>query len=75
MFVILLINVIIQIPELNIAQLFTLSNTKDPERECLTNAVNASSSYTRQIDDDESLTNNNDRISVVQTQGAQIADK
>ena len=74
MFVILLINVIIQIPELNLAQLFTLSNSKDPERECLTNTINASSSYTRQIDDDESLTNN-DRISVVEQQVAQTADK
>ena len=55
MFVILLINVIIQIPELNLAQLFILNNGKDPERECLTNQVVASTSYTRQIDEDDSL--------------------
>ena len=68
MFVILFLNVITQIPELNLPQLFALNTAKDPERECLTNPVNAPLSYTRQIDDDDDLIANKPEQSTVPQQ-------
>jgi hypothetical protein len=62
MFVMLLLNVVVQIPELNLPQLFTLKDSKDPERECLTNPVISSSSYARQIDDDDLISNKDEPI-------------
>lgn len=56
MFVMLLLNVITQIPQLNLAKLFALENEIDPERQLLADAVN-SPSYSRQVDDDEDSSN------------------
>ena len=53
MFVMLLINVITQIPQLNMARLFSLENDIDPERQLLADASTNSPSYCRQIDDEE----------------------
>lgn len=68
MFVMLLLSVITQIPELNMSKLFSLENkgASDPERQLLAsgsgvglannNALNKSSGspkYSRQIDDEE----------------------
>lgn len=51
MFVMLLLNVITQIPQLNLAKLFSLeSDTVDPERERLADSSN-SPSYSRHMDD------------------------
>lgn len=56
MFVMLLISVITQIPELNLAKLFSLENTSnDPERQLLSEATSNSTSYSRQIDEDDTL--------------------
>jgi hypothetical protein len=55
MFVMLVLNVITQIPEFNISKIFLNKDSRqDPETQCLADAVNASPSYTRQIDEDES---------------------
>lgn len=56
MFVMLLINVITQIPELNLAKLFSIKNENDPERQYLSEAVSVSPSYSRQINEDEAQT-------------------
>ena len=57
MFVMLLLNLVIQIPDLNFSKYFSLKQpNSDPERECLANAVSSSPSYSRQIDDDEPTT-------------------
>ena len=57
MFVMLLISVITQIPQLNLAKLFSLEReaSSDPERQLLAdNATGANpASYTRQVDDDD----------------------
>jgi hypothetical protein len=55
MFVMLLISVITQIPQLNLAKLFSVDKDAscDPERQLLAENVSNSTSYTRQIDDDE----------------------
>jgi hypothetical protein len=63
MFVMLLINVITQIPQLNMARLFSLENDIDPERQLLADASTNSPSYCRQIDDEEDRDlSNNQRI-------------
>lgn len=51
----LLISVMTQIPELNLARLFSLEieSNSDPERQLLADSTNNSTSYTRQIDDDD----------------------
>jgi hypothetical protein len=55
MFVMLLISVITQIPQLNLAKLFSLERDAacDPERQLLAENVSNSTSYTRQVDEDE----------------------
>lgn len=56
MFVMLLITVLTQIPQLNLAKLFSLemNTSTDPERQLLAgDPTNNSSSYTRQIDEDD----------------------
>lgn len=55
MFVMLFISVMTQIPELNLARLFSLEieSSSDPERQLLADSTNNSTSYTRQIDDDD----------------------
>lgn len=55
MFVMLFISVLTQIPELNLARLFSLEidSSSDPERQLLAESTNNSTSYTRQIDDDD----------------------
>jgi hypothetical protein len=60
MFVMLLISVITQIPQLNLAKLFSVDRDAscDPERQLLAENVSNSTSYTRQIDDDESSSSN-----------------
>ncbi len=59
----LLINVITQIPQLNMARLFSLENDIDPERQLLADASTNSPSYCRQIDDEEDRDlSNNQRI-------------
>ncbi len=53
MFVMLLINVILEVPELNFPEMFSIkSKNSDPERQHLANAVSTSPSYT-QFQDDE----------------------
>lgn len=62
MFVMLFISVLTQIPELNLARLFSLEidSSLDPERQLLADSsssniahsANSTSAYTRQIDDD-----------------------
>lgn len=61
MFVMLLISVLTQIPELNLAKLLSLEmeTSSDPERQLLTSDAPTSSSYSRQIDEDDSLSINN----------------
>jgi hypothetical protein len=57
MFVMLFISVLTQIPELNLARLFSLEieSACDPERQLLAeSSTGTSATYTRQIDDDES---------------------
>lgn len=55
MFVMLFISVLTQIPELNLARLFSLEidSPSDPERQLLAESTNNSTSYTRQIDDED----------------------
>ena len=54
MFVMLLLSVITQIPELNMAKLFSLeSEVNDPERQLLAEGSANSPSYCRQVDDDD----------------------
>ena len=55
MFVMLLISVVTQIPQLNLAKLFSLESdpSSDPERQLLADSVNNSTSYMRQVDEDE----------------------
>jgi hypothetical protein len=54
MFVMLLLTVITQIPQLNLAKLFSLEmESTDPERQLLADSSNNSTSYTRQIDEEE----------------------
>jgi len=62
MFVMLLINVITQIPQLNMARLFSLENDIDPERQLLADASTNSPSYCRQIDDEEDLSSSHQRL-------------
>lgn len=53
MFVMLLITVISQIPELNMSKLFSIENEEnDPERQLLAETSNTSPSYNRQIDEE-----------------------
>jgi hypothetical protein len=53
MFVMLFINVLINVPELNFPALFSIkAKNKDPEREHLANAVSSSPTYTQFHDDD-----------------------
>jgi hypothetical protein len=53
MFVMLLITVISQIPQLNMSKLFSIENDEnDPERQLLSEASNTSPSYNRQIDEE-----------------------
>jgi hypothetical protein len=62
MFVMLLITVLTQIPQLNLAKLLSLEMEKsnDPERQLLaTDGPASSSSYTRQIDEDDATSINN----------------
>ncbi len=48
MFVMMFINVVIDVPELNFPALFSLkADKKDPEREHLANAVSTSPTYTQ----------------------------
>lgn len=49
----LLLNVITQIPQLNMAKLFSLESEIDPERQLLADASTNSPSYCRQVDDEE----------------------
>ena len=52
----LLLNLVIQIPELNFSKHFSLKQrTIDPEREYLGNAVSSSPSYSRHVDEDEAV--------------------
>lgn len=53
MFVMLLLNVVTQIPQLNMAKLFSLESEIDPERQLLADASTNSPSYCRQVDDEE----------------------
>ena len=55
MFVMLLISVITQIPQLNLSKLFSLERdtSSDPERQLLADNATNSASYMRQIDDEE----------------------
>ena len=57
MFVMLFLNVIIQIPEFNLPKLFKTKDMNDPERERLASAAISSPSYTRQIDEDDNTNN------------------
>lgn len=54
MFVMLLLNVVTQIPELNVSKLFALeiNESNDPERQLLA-ANNGPSNYSRQLDEDD----------------------
>ena len=59
MFVMLALSVITQIPQLNLAKLFSLENEiNDPERQLLADATTSSTSYSRQIDEDEPSNSN-----------------
>ncbi len=52
----LLLNVVTQIPQLNMAKLFSLeSEINDPERQLLANAATSSPSYSRQMDEEDTL--------------------
>lgn len=59
MFVMLLISVITQIPQLNLAKLFSLerdtstSSSSDAERQYLAEGMSHSASYSRQIDEED----------------------
>ena len=58
MFVMLLLTVIAQIPQLNMSKLFSLelNDSHDPERQLLAggcNVANNSPKYSRQVDDDD----------------------
>lgn len=67
MFVMLFISVMTQIPELNLARLFSLEidSSNDPERQLLAESTNNSTSYTRQIDDEDNQDNGlSNRITV-----------
>lgn len=60
MFVMLLLNVITQIPQLNMAKLFALENEiTDPERQLLADSSNNSPTYSRQVDEDTASLNPN----------------
>jgi hypothetical protein len=53
MFLMLLISVISQIPQLNMSKLFSIENEQnDPERQLLAEASNTAPSYNRQIDEE-----------------------
>lgn len=56
----LFITVLTQIPELNLAKLLSLEieTSNDPERQLLTGDAPTSSTYNRQIDEDDSLSVN-----------------
>ncbi len=60
MFVMLLLNVVTQVPQLNLAKLFSVhAGHEDPERQTLTEAsVNTAPSYSRQMDEPETQTIN-----------------
>ena len=57
----LLISVLTQIPQLNLAKLLSLEMEKsnDPERQLLAGDAPQSSSYTRQIDEEDAMSINN----------------
>lgn len=58
MFVMLLLNLVIQIPELNFSKHFSIKQRNtDPEREYLGNAVSSSPSYSRHVDEEEAVPN------------------
>lgn len=61
MFVMLFISVMTQIPDLNLARLFAIDidTSSDPERQLLAESTNNSTSYTRQIDDEDHQDNEN----------------
>lgn len=51
MFVMLLVSVISQIPQLNLSKYFILDNSEDPEKQLLTESIVNSGSYTQQINE------------------------
>ena len=54
MFVMLLLSVTTQIPQLNLIKLFSAEDKPaDPERELLAEAASSTPAYSRQIDDEE----------------------
>jgi len=65
MSVMLLLNVVTQVPQLNLAKLFSVhAGREDPERQTLTEAASANTapSYSRQMDEPEAQTTNDGQV-------------
>ena len=74
MFVMLLLSVIAQIPQLNMSKLFALdlNESNDPERQLLAaNTSTNSPKYSRQIDDDDASSRSNLNTNILQEQDDQ----